>query len=101
MAPAAMGKEEALKRFTVDLTEQARGGKMDPIVGRDDEIRQVVDILMRRRQNNPSWSARPASARPRWSKASRSASRRGDVPPSLKDVSCACSTSACCRPAPA
>ncbi|MDE2399086.1 MAG: type VI secretion system ATPase TssH, partial [Burkholderiales bacterium] len=53
IAPAAMGKQEALKKFTVDLTEQARGGKMDPIVGRDDEIRQVVDILMRRRQNNP------------------------------------------------
>jgi len=53
MAPAAMGKQEALKKFTVDLTEQARSGKMDPIVGRDDEIRQVVDILMRRRQNNP------------------------------------------------
>jgi type VI secretion system protein VasG len=53
IAPAAMGKQEALKRFTTDLTEQARSGKMDPIVGRDDEIRQVVDILMRRRQNNP------------------------------------------------
>jgi len=53
MAPAQMGKQEALKQFTTDLTEQARGGKMDPIVGRDEEIRQVVDILMRRRQNNP------------------------------------------------
>jgi type VI secretion system protein VasG len=53
IAPAQMGKQEALKKFTVDLTEQARGGKMDPIVGRDDEIRQMVDILMRRRQNNP------------------------------------------------
>ena len=53
VAPAAMGKEEALKKFTTDLTQQARDGKMDPIVGRDEEIRQVVDILMRRRQNNP------------------------------------------------
>src|SRR5450830_1350209 len=53
MAPSAMGKQEALKRFTVDLTEQARSGKLDPIVGRDEEIRQLVDILMRRRQNNP------------------------------------------------
>ena len=53
MAPASMGKQEALKKYTVDLTEQARSGKMDPIVGRDDEIRQLVDILMRRRQNNP------------------------------------------------
>ncbi|MFU1923296.1 AAA family ATPase, partial [Klebsiella pneumoniae] len=53
LAPSAMGKQEALKRFTVDLTEQARSGKLDPIVGRDEEIRQLVDILMRRRQNNP------------------------------------------------
>ena len=53
MPPAQMGKQEALKRFTVDLTEKARKGEIDPIVGRDDEIRQVVDILMRRRQNNP------------------------------------------------
>ena len=53
IAPAAMGKQEALKKFTIDLTEQARGGKMDPIVGRDDEIRQLVDILMRRRPEQP------------------------------------------------
>ncbi len=43
LAPSAMGKQEALKRFTVDLTEQARSGKLDPIVGRDEEIRQLVD----------------------------------------------------------
>ncbi|RNF29768.1 ATPase AAA, partial [Massilia aurea] len=53
LAPAQMGRQEALKKFTTDLTEQARSGKMDPIVGRDNEIRQMVDILMRRRQNNP------------------------------------------------
>ena len=53
MAPAAMGKGEALAKFAVDLTERARKGELDPIVGRDTEIRQVVDILMRRRQNNP------------------------------------------------
>jgi type VI secretion system protein VasG len=53
MPPAAMGKQEALRQFTVDLTDLARKGKIDPVVGRDEEIRQVVDILMRRRQNNP------------------------------------------------
>src|SRR5215831_6261286 len=53
MAPAAMGKQEALGRFSVDLTEKARKGEIDPILGRDEEIRQIVDILMRRRQNNP------------------------------------------------
>ena len=69
-----MGKQEALKRFTTDLTEQARGGKMDPIVGRDDEIRQVVDILMRRRQNNPILVGELVWARPRWWKVLPSAS---------------------------
>lgn len=46
MAPAAMGKQEALGRFSVNLTEKARGDDMDPIVGRDEEIRQIIDILM-------------------------------------------------------
>ena len=45
LAPAAMGKQEALKRYAVDLTERARKGELDPIVGRDEEIRQIVDIL--------------------------------------------------------
>ncbi|MGD9369488.1 MAG: type VI secretion system ATPase TssH, partial [Desulfobacteraceae bacterium] len=53
VAPAVMGKQEALAQFSVDLTESARKGLLDPILGRDDEIRQIVDILMRRRQNNP------------------------------------------------
>src|SRR5206468_5576964 len=53
LAPAAMGKQEALARFSVDLTERARKGEIDPISGRDEEIRQIVDVLMRRRQNNP------------------------------------------------
>jgi type VI secretion system protein VasG len=53
MAPAQMGKQEALKRFATDLTDRARKGQIDPVSGRDEEIRQIVDILMRRRQNNP------------------------------------------------
>ncbi len=53
MPSASLGKQAALKQFSVDLTELARNGELDPIVGRDEEIRQVVDILMRRRQNNP------------------------------------------------
>ncbi|MAA93546.1 MULTISPECIES: type VI secretion system ATPase TssH [unclassified Arsukibacterium] len=47
------GKTPALDQFTIDLTAQARAGKIDPIVGRDFEIRQMIDILTRRRQNNP------------------------------------------------
>ena len=48
-----MSEGSALDKFTVDLTAEARAGKIDPIVGRDEEIRQLIDILMRRRQNNP------------------------------------------------
>ncbi|WP_115719847.1 type VI secretion system ATPase TssH [Gallaecimonas mangrovi] len=52
-APQQRGKEEALSQYCIDLTAQARAGKLDPVLGRDDEIRQMVDILTRRRQNNP------------------------------------------------
>ena len=48
-----MGKQEALSRFAIDLTEQAQERQARSGLGRDDEIRQIIDILMRRRQNNP------------------------------------------------
>ena len=86
IAPAAMGKQEALKRFTTDLTEQARSGKMDPIVGRDDEIRQVVDILMRRRQNNPILVGEAGVGKTAVVEGFAQRIARGDVPPALKDV---------------
>ena len=54
IAPAAMGKQDALRQFSVDLTERARKGELDPIVGRDEEIRQIGDVLLRRRQDNPT-----------------------------------------------
>jgi len=53
MSSPAMGQNEALRLYTIDMTEKAKIGKSDPIVGRDEEIRKIIDILMRRRQNNP------------------------------------------------
>ncbi|RUL77714.1 type VI secretion system ATPase TssH [Dyella choica] len=86
IAPAQMGKQEALRQFTVDLTEQARNGKIDPIVGRDEEIRQVVDILMRRRQNNPMLVGEAGVGKTAVVEGFALRIASGDVPPQLKDV---------------
>jgi len=87
IAPAAMGKQEALAKFAVDLTEKARKGEIDPIVGRDEEIRQVVDILMRRRQNNPILTGEAGVGKTAVVEGFALRIIAGDVPPALKDVS--------------
>src|SRR5487761_600694 len=86
LPPAQLGKQEALKRFTVDLTEQARLGKIDPVVARDDEIRQIVDILMRRRQNNPILTGEAGVGKTAVVEGFARRIAAGDVPPSLKQV---------------
>ncbi|HVK54846.1 MAG TPA: type VI secretion system ATPase TssH [Burkholderiales bacterium] len=87
MAPAAMGKQEALKKFAVDLTEKARKGEIDPVTGRDEEIRQIVDILMRRRQNNPILTGEAGVGKTAVVEGFAVRIAKGDVPPPLKDVS--------------
>ena len=87
MAPAQMGKQEALKRFAVDLTERARKGEIDPITGRDEEIRQIVDILMRRRQNNPILTGEAGVGKTAVVEGFALRIAKGDVPPALKEVS--------------
>jgi len=86
MPPAQMGKQEALKQFTIDWTDRARKGELDPIVGRDDEIRQLVDILMRRRQNNPILTGEAGVGKTAVVEGFAARIARGDVPPMLKDV---------------
>src|ERR1700751_3738479 len=86
LAPAPMGKQEALTRFSVDLTEKARKGEVDPILGRDEEIRQIMDILMRRRQNNPILTGDAGVGKTAVVEGFALRIAAGDVPPALKDV---------------
>ncbi len=87
MAPAAMGKQEALGRFSVDLTQRAREGAIDTVTGRDREIRQIVDVLMRRRQNNPILTGEAGVGKTAVVEGFALRIAEGDVPPMLRDVS--------------
>jgi type VI secretion system protein VasG len=84
--PAALGKQEALRRFATDLTARARAGQLDPVTSRDEEIRQIIDILMRRRQNNPILTGEAGVGKTAVVEGFALRIARGDVPPSLKDV---------------
>jgi type VI secretion system protein VasG len=80
------GKTKALDQFTVDLTARAREGKIDPVLGRDFEIRQVVDILTRRRQNNPILTGEAGVGKTAVVEGFALRIAAGDVPPALKSV---------------
>ncbi len=79
-------KQEALDKYAVDLTAKARNKELDPVTGRDEEIRQIVDILMRRRQNNPILTGEAGVGKTAVVEGFALRVAAGDVPPALKDV---------------
>lgn len=79
-------KTPSLDQYTIDLTDAARRGKIDPVLGRDDEIRQVIDILCRRRQNNPILTGEPGVGKTAVAEGFALRIAAGDVPPALQNV---------------
>src|SRR5579871_3975679 len=84
--PRPGGKTPNLDQYTVDLTGNAKKGKIDPVLGRDPEIRQVIDILTRRRQNNPILTGEAGVGKTAVVEGFALRVAQGDVPPPLKNV---------------
>jgi type VI secretion system protein VasG len=85
--PAVSGKTQHLDQYTVNLTENARNGKIDPVLGRDFEIRQVIDILTRRRQNNPILVGEAGVGKTAVAEGFALRVAQGDVPEPLRKIS--------------
>src|SRR5437667_4236924 len=82
---APEGKYQALERYTRDLTEQARKGKLDPVIGRDEEIRRAIQVLSRRTKNNPVLIGEPGVGKTAIVEGIAQRIASGDVPEGLKD----------------